>query len=125
MISDFYECRFNAAFGALRIDAVRRELKRLKQTAEPPGPGEEREPDAHEEDVSVRLFEAVRTRKAINALPPDERKAVVLCHVYGFKVESADPDEVTVATLCKCTGRTIRNRLSRAAARLSELKEDA
>ena len=82
---DFYECRFNAAFGALRIDVVRRELKRLKQTAEPPGPSEEREPDAHEKDAPARLFEAVRTREAINALPPDERKAVVLCHVYGLK----------------------------------------
>ena len=122
---DFYECRFNAAFGALRIDAVRSELKRLKRTAEPPGPGEEREPAAHEEGASARLFEAVRTREAINALPPDERKALVLHHEYGYKVESTDPDEVTVATLCKCTGRTVRNRLARAAARLSELKEDA
>lgn len=121
---DFYECRFNAAFGALRIDAVRRELKRLERTAEPPDPGDERDARAHDEDALARLFEASRTREAINALPPDERKAVVLHHRYGYKVESTDPDEVTVATLCKCTGRTIRNRLSRAAARLSELKED-
>ena len=121
---DFYECRFNAAFNALRIDAVRPELKRMKRTAEPPGPNDEREPDAHAEDASVRLFKAIRTREAIGALPPDERKALVLCHMYGYKVESANPDEVTVATLCKCTGRTIRNRLSRAASRLSELKED-
>lgn len=120
---DFYECRFNAAFRVLRIEAVRRELKRLERTAEPLGPGE-REAHAHGEDAFARLFESSRTREAINALPPDELKALVLHHKYGYKVESTDPDEVTVATLCKCTGRTIRNRLSRAAARLSELKED-
>ena len=120
---DFYECRFNAAFRVLRIEAVRRELKRLERTAEPLGPGDERAAHAHDEDAFARL-ESSRTREAINALPPDERKALVLHHEYGYKVESTDPGEVTVATLCKCTGRTIRNRLSRAAARLSELKED-
>ena len=53
--------------------------------------------------------------KEINNLPPDEREAVILCHVMGFKVESEDPEETTAATLCDVTGRTIRNRLSRAA----------
>ena len=123
---DFYECKFNAAFRVLRIEAVRRELKRLERTAEPPSPGGEIEPDGRvEEGASSRLFDAIRTREAFSALPPNERNALVLHHVYGYKVESTDPDEVTVATLCKCTGRTIRNHLSRAAARLSVLKEDA
>jgi DNA-directed RNA polymerase specialized sigma24 family protein len=62
---------------------------------------------------------------AIIALPPDERKAVVLCHYYGFKEESEDPTEQTAATLCGVTGRTIRNRLTRALVKLSKLKEDA
>jgi len=53
----------------------------------------------------------------------DERDAVVLVHVLGYKVESGDPDEDTAATRCKCTGRTIRNRLMRAAAKLSRFKE--
>lgn len=63
--------------------------------------------------------------EAINNLPLDERKALVLYYVYGYKVESQDPHAVTVATLCECSGRTIRNRLARAMARLSYLKEDA
>ena len=71
---DFYECRFNAAFAALRIDSVRRELKRLERTAEPPPPGDDRDAHAQEEDAFVRLDEASRTRQAINALPPDERR---------------------------------------------------
>ena len=121
---DFYECRFNAAFRVLRIEAVRRELKRLERTAEPLGPGGECAAHAHDEDAFARLFESSRTREAINALPPDERKALVLHHEYGYKVESTDPDEATVATLCQCTGRTIRNRLARAATRLAELKEN-
>ena len=133
---DFYECKFNAAFQAFRIDAVNRELKRLHSIAEPPSPEDEREPSAYEEAALAPLSSALQTpaqhrslfRKevieAIKALPLDERKALVLCHVYGYKVESTDQDDVTVATLCKCSGRTIRNRLSRAAARLSQFKED-
>ena len=61
---------------------------------------------------------------AINALPEDERKAVILVHVMGYDEESDDPDKVTAATICGCTGRTIRNRLTRAAKKLSTLKEE-
>jgi DNA-directed RNA polymerase specialized sigma24 family protein len=61
--------------------------------------------------------------RAINALPPDERKALVLVHYYGFKIESEDPGETTAATLCGVRGRTIQNRLNRAKAKLSKLKE--
>ena len=62
--------------------------------------------------------------KAIEALPADERDAVTLVHVLGYKEESEDPEEETAATRCNCTGRTIRNRLTRAAAKLSRFKED-
>jgi DNA-directed RNA polymerase specialized sigma24 family protein len=60
---------------------------------------------------------------AINGLPPDERDAVILVHVFGYKEESDDPNEETAATRCNCTARTIRNRLTRAAARLVRFKE--
>jgi DNA-directed RNA polymerase specialized sigma24 family protein len=56
-------------------------------------------------------------------LPPDERRAVELCHILGYDEESEDPNKRTAATICGVTGRTIRNRLKRAAARLSSYKE--
>ena len=134
---DFYECRFNMAFRTLRIDVVNRELSRLDQIAELPRHEDGDEPHAYEEDAFARLSDAFRTPavqqssvflkelwEAINALPSDERKALILCNVLGYKVESADPDEVTAGTRCNCTGRTIRNRLSQAAAKLSRFKED-
>jgi hypothetical protein len=136
---DFYECRFNMAFRALRIDAVRREVRRRKRSiavVDLPPSDVSGEPDAYE-DAFARVSENFRVlptqewdvfrepfMKAIEALPTDEREAVILVHVLGYKEESEDPDEETAATRCNCTGRTIRNRLSRAAAKLSRFKED-
>ena len=135
---DFYECRFNAAFRALRIDLVRRDLRRRKRSitvidllpSESPN-----EPDAND-DAFARVSDAFKSlptqewdafrepfAKAIEALPADERDAVILVHDLGYKVESEDPKEETAATRCNCTGRTIRYRLKRAAAKLSRLKE--
>jgi len=134
---DYYECRFNRAFRTLRIDTLRRELRATNRGFALP---DEEDVDGSEadEDAFARLSEAFRTPatqqstifledlwEAINALPPDERKAVILVHVLGYDEESDKPDKVTAATLCDCTGRTIRNRLSRAAEKLARFKEDA
>ena len=133
---DFYECRFNRAFRALRVDVVRREKDRIKRTAELPDHREGGEIEA-DEKVFVRIPESLQVPeaqqnsvfleevwRAIDMLPSDEREAVILCHVLGYKEESEDPNEETAATRCNCTGRTIRNRLSRAATKLSQLKEE-
>ena len=135
---DFYECRFNKAFRTLRIDAVRRDERRRKRSitvVSLPPSEEASEPDAHE-DALARMSEAFKILptqewevfrgpfvRAIKALPADERDAVILVHVLGYKIESEDPQEETAATRCNCTGRTIRNRLTRAAAKLSRFKE--
>jgi len=136
---DFYECRFNKAFRTLRIDAVRRDAGRRKHVVDvvalPPSEHKD-EPDAYE-DAFARVSDAFKVFptqewdafrepfvKAIEALPDDEREAVILVHVLGYKEESEDPDEETAATRCNCTGRTIRNRLTRAAAKLARFKED-
>lgn len=126
---DVYECRFNLAFRALRIDVIRRELGHVNRKAEPQDHGNEGEPDAYE-DVFARVAEAFRTPatqqdglfledlwEAINALPDDEREAVILCHVLGYEKPEA-------AKRCKCTRRTIDNRLARVAAKLLRFKED-
>ena len=130
---DFYECRFNLAFRTLRIDAVRQEMDQVERTAELPDHREGGELEADEE-VFARISESLQIPEAqqnsvfleevlntIDTLLPDERKAVILCRVLGYKEESDDPNEITAATLCNCTGRTIRNRLSRAATKLSQL----
>lgn len=136
---DFYECRFNKAFRALRIDAIRRHTRQRKRSitvVDLPPSEVASAPDA-DEDAFARVSEAfrvpptqegdvlrVRVVNAIEALPADEREALVLVHGLGYKVESEDPKEQTAATRCNCTGRTIRNRLKRAAAKLSRFKED-
>lgn len=136
---DFYECKFNMAFRTLRIDGVRRaarQRKRTVQVVDLPPLEVKSMPDAYD-DGFARMSEAFRVLptqewdsyrepfvQAIEALPPDEREAVVLVHVLGYKEESEDPEEETAATRCNCTGRTIRNRLTRAAAKLSRFKED-
>lgn len=136
---DFYECKFNKAFRALRIDAIRRAERRSKRSievAEMPELEVKSTPNASE-DAFSRVSDAFKVLpsqewdadrepilQAIEALPPDERDAVVLVHALGYKEESDDPEEETAATRCNCTGRTIRNRLTRAAAKLSRFKED-
>lgn len=135
---DFYECRFNQALHALRVDAVRHKRRRLRPTVDIPRGEDGEEPRLSEEEGLALLSEAGRTpptqeqsallndvKKAIEALPQGERDAVVLCRVFGYKVESKDPNEITAAVLCGCTGRTIRNRLSRAEAKLWRLKEES
>ena len=135
---DYYECRFNKAFRALRIDAVRRDVRRRKRAiavVHLPRCETASEPAAYE-DALARVSDAFKILprqesevfreqflKAIEALPADERDAVILVHVLGYKVESEDLEEETAATRCNCTGRTIRNRLTRAAAKLSRFKE--
>ena len=132
---DFYECKFNLAFRSLRVDHVRSEKARQAPIAHLPNQYDEGAADA-DEDAFARVSEAFRTPatqqdtlflkelwEAINGLPPDQRQAVILVHVLGYKEESKFPDEVTAATICKVEGRTIRNRLTRAATSLIRFKE--
>jgi hypothetical protein len=129
---DFFEIRFNQAFMTFRKDFVRSERNRMKQVVFFPELSGDGEPAA-DEDVFSRVSEAFRSpatqedtvfwKNLLNELPLDERKAVVLCHVLGYEAESEDPQKITTATLCGVTGRTIRNRLNRAAAKLSQFKE--
>jgi hypothetical protein len=132
---DYYEIRFNSAFRTLRLDVQRSERARTRRVMELPAL-DDAEPTADDE-MFTRLSEGFRTSgtpedrpllrdviRAIDDLPPDERQAVVLCRVMGLEVESDDPAKTTAASLAGVTGRTIRNRLARAATALSRFKED-
>ena len=135
-ILDFYEIRFNLAFKTFRLDRVRAERNRINNLMAISEPLMDDEEENYE-DVLVRLSREMQVPatqesavflrelwKAIKALPVDECIAFVLCNVLDYKVESQDPNQVTAATLCNCSGRTIRNRLARAAAKLKLLKEE-
>jgi hypothetical protein len=132
---DFYECRFNLAFRTFWIERVQREVTRSGQLLAAESDQEFDELSYDEEDLSnisdslhndtpetrLRMQQLL---EAIETLPKKERDAVVLVHIMGFKEESTDPDEETAATKCKCTGRTIGNRLASAAAKLARFQED-
>jgi hypothetical protein len=75
--------------------------------------------DVQDDDFRIRVF------RAIMELPREEAEALLLVHYRGLKEESQDPNEDTAAKRCGVTGRTIRNRLARARAKLLRLKEDA
>jgi hypothetical protein len=131
---DFYECRFNRAFRLFRIDFLRSESARTEPLESFPGQDEIGLSVDDEEHVSV-LPEVLRSgptqlqsasyselMNAVNVLPSDERKAIILCCVLGLKEESSDPGETTASRLCGVTPRTIRNRLNKAAQKLSQFK---
>lgn len=132
---DFYECRFNLAFRTFWIDYAKREVVQLGRFTAVETEEELDEAIADEEclkDISDSLHHdtpEARLRmqqllEAIDTLPKKERDAVVLVCIMGFKEESQNLDEETAASKCKCTGRTIRNRLASAAAKLTRFQED-
>jgi hypothetical protein len=126
---DFFECRFNGAFAAFRIDVLRREQGQLKRFAPlpvEPESGDDDEPRRMAENglsVPPREAERIMQNEFLNLLPSEVRKAVVLREM-GYDVESEDPAKITVATLCGVTGRTIRNRLKQAAEYLSKYNQE-
>jgi DNA-directed RNA polymerase specialized sigma24 family protein len=136
-VLDFFECRFNLAFSALRTDVVRRALTRLKYEGEPESADlPEDELYGQPESLLKKLIDNLsapptqewealggRIIAAIKKLPRDERKAVILVHILGYQQGSDDPTLITAATRCKCDPRTIYNRLQRAEKRLSAFKE--
>jgi hypothetical protein len=130
---DFFEIRFNQAFRGFRIDFLRREKRRYE--AQPAVPLFEDDADEAISNEGLAVFfqtspsqlsdlDLRELHKAIQQLPPDEREAVALCHILGYEMEANDRDKRTAATICGVTGRTIQNRLERAAKKLLPFKEN-
>lgn len=123
---DYHECMFNSAFKALRLMAIR------KHSAEKRGGTAtiEELPDLDTYQGSNTVFniasqeQRIFISQFIQSLPPDEQKALILCHVIGRKIESTDPMERTAASICGVSGRTIRTRLASAQAKLKHLHKE-
>jgi len=135
---DFYEVRFNLAFRKLRITHLNRALADINARVTLPSHLDEEEMPERDidEELLGRLSDLVRDTpenatfriqvlREIMTLPFEERQALILCHYLGYEEESPDLTKKTAATICKVTGRTIRNRIQRALQKLSRLKEDA
>ncbi len=115
---DFYECKFDKAFMTLRFDVLDKEANKTARRV-PLSDGSTRSDEGESEgrecvpEVPATQSERLDQEELLNMLPLDERKAVILCDIMGYRDESPDPDEETAATLCGVSGRTIRSRLKR------------
>ena len=128
---DYYEVRFNDAFRKLRISFFRSE-KYTRVSMPLAADADEGQAEIDPEGVCRLLKstgqelspEDVVTGKqlcdAVEALPHDETRAIILHFFYGYKIESIDPNERTVASICEVSGRMIRTRLKSAIGRLKE-----
>jgi DNA-directed RNA polymerase specialized sigma24 family protein len=134
---DYYECRFNRAFRALRIDHIRVAKAALEPLVPLPASRDDGADETPDEEVLAGMSESANHKatqedhvylgeliRAIENLAPDLRQAFVLCRIFGYEEESEDPSKRTAATICGVTGRTVRNRLARADKQLKRLKED-
>jgi RNA polymerase sigma factor (sigma-70 family) len=68
-----------------------------------------------------RNFFRFELRKAIDQLPPDQRRVIELLHLEGLPIEAKDPEALSVSKLLKCSDRTVRNRRDQAYAKLKEI----
>jgi hypothetical protein len=127
---DYYECKFGRAFKTFRINHVRRAISDRAELIDLPQATTADGETMLDDEMLARLSRLgkvgpsqedraylLQVLEAVNRLPPDQRRAVILRRIIGHTEESA-------AALCNVEGRTIRNRLSRADKRLKKLKED-
>ena len=126
---DYFECRFNSAFAALRKDFYNREAGLVNRNApDTPGTGEEIVEDGDVQETSdlgfwstSRLEARVYAKQVmafLNTLPPDEHKVVVLCRIMKLTQGKA-------AKRLRVSVKTIYNRLTRADIKLARFKEEA
>lgn len=132
---DMFECKFNLAFRTMRLDRLEKARNHSDHFKDPPqerADGSYQNNGSNSAQISTEGWtlplqdSAIMSRElyeAILALPPDVRKALILCKINHLKEESIDPDETTSAKLCGCSGRTIRNRLKQARELLEPFKE--
>lgn len=122
---DFFEIRFDKAFAAFRISALRQigpsnvEIIRLG-TDENDGLEISAEVEAAAADFlagnpSILDDPAFRFEltAAIDNLPDDQKRVIGLL-LQGFQIDSKDKNIMTISRILKCDERTVRNRRDRA-----------
>lgn len=120
-VLDFYETRFGLAFKRLRL-TVQRSFRRRARECSMDDPRQGVEEPATMKTQDDLVFDQERLA-LLDLLPDNERSALVLHYLNGLEIESVDPTKHTVATALGVTGRTVRNLLTRARAKLIALKE--
>ncbi|MGD9920061.1 MAG: hypothetical protein AB7V13_01275 [Pseudorhodoplanes sp.] len=134
---DFYECRFMKAFASLRHDRMRDEGRRKKVFAEFGTEKDDEGKPLDDENALAKLSAAAQSParqenltylgqvlEFLKTLSPEDRQAVTLVAIEGYKIESEDKDEVTAATLCGVSGRAIRKRLKKVATLLKNFQQE-
>ncbi len=124
--ADFLEVRFALAVKRLRIDACRRERRRLQGLVtldETPAAADAPEAAAVEPQPPAPPSQENRLliRQALGALTPEERKVVVLHKIAGVPLNSAAAGSSLVGLLGR-SERTLRNRLRSAEAKLVDFR---
>lgn len=134
---DYFEIRFHDAFAALRFARLRQEGRRKNVFCDL---SEEKDEDGQpldEENTLAKLSLAAQSPprqeqyaylaevgKFLATLSPEDREALILVAIKGYKIESEDADEETAATICGVSGRAIRKRLKKVASLLKEFQEE-
>ena len=133
-VLDFYEVRFNKALATLRAEVIRFERLRTGKAEslsapEPHDAGEEERepvepPDLSPEADVFAFAQNAELWRLIQALPPDERGAVLWKYYDDLETESTDPAKETVASRAGVSGSEIRSRLRAAYASLKKQMEE-
>lgn len=126
---DFFEVRFDLAFMRLHKTVGRRYRRRREHEIvadDPDNPA--RKPIEGALDVDGEQEPTVLRKEQMalfNRLSDDDRRLLLLRHGNDIKIESTDPNELTLARIYGVEGRTIRNRLKAARERLAKLEKNS
>lgn len=116
---DYYEAKFNRALQTLYLakvpplDAALNVEVDDDRARKNPGPS-----------LQERAALSTDLGRALDMLPKEEREAFLLVEEMRYKIESKDPHEITAATICDVSGRTIRTRLHAAKCKLAAILKD-
>jgi hypothetical protein len=132
-VLDYYEVHFNHSLATLRAQVIRHERLRTPVDPLPPTAGADAEGDEPEpielQDLSPDVDPLVCAQNAelyrfVQALPPDERDAILRKYYKDLDTESTDSTKTTVASLAEVSGSEIRSRLRAGYARLKKRMEE-